>query len=72
MQTSSGIIMFWKMRIAKIFGNAITGYFCGLGTVSLTDSTLESKLLNAFAGALILIGVQMGRLLNEYGNKRDR
>jgi len=64
--------MFWKMRVAKIFGNAITGYFCGLGSVSLTDYSLETKLLNALAGALILIGVQTGRLLQEYGNKRDR
>lgn len=62
--------MFWKMRIAKIFGNAITGYFCGLGSVSLTDTSLEMKFLNALLGSGLLVVIQFGRLLQEYGNKR--
>jgi len=64
--------MFWRMRLAKIFGNAITGYFCGLGSLSFQDSTFESKIINGLIGSFILMGIQVGRLLQEYGNKRER
>lgn len=64
--------MSWRMKIAKIFGNAITGYFCGLGSVSLIDSSLEMKFLNALAGSGLLVLIQIGRILTEYGNKRER
>lgn len=62
--------MFWRMRFAKIFGNGITGYFCGLGSLSFSDSGFETKLINALIGSFILMGIQVGRLLQQYGDKR--
>jgi len=64
--------MHWKKSFAKIGGNAISGYFCGLGTVSLGDANLETKLLQSLFGSAILVGIAIGKLLNDYGNQRAR
>lgn len=64
--------MHWKHRFAKIGGNAISGYFAGLGTLSVSDQTFEMKLIQSLFGSVILIGIAIGKLLNDYGNQKVR
>lgn len=62
--------MHWKHRFAKIGGNAISGYFAGLGALSISDASFEMKLLQSLFGSAILVGIALGKLLNDYGNQR--
>jgi len=62
----------WKYKIAKISGATVTGYFAGIASVSLTDQDIGMKLLQSLFGAVILGGLALGKMLNEYGERQKR
>lgn len=61
-----------KYKLVRIGGNAITGYFAGLGTISITDADLTTKLLNSLIGSLVIVGILLGRMMSEYKPKEKR
>lgn len=64
--------MTWRFKLARIGGNAITGYFAGLGTISITDADLATKLLQSLLGSAVLIGILLGRMVSDYGEGRKK
>jgi len=61
-----------KYKLARIGGNAITGYFAGLGTISITDVELGTKLLQSLLGSIILVGILLGGMLTDYGKNKGK